>query len=69
MSKILRQVLLPALVLCVLLAGLNAQTITTGDVTGVVTDSSGAIVPGATVTIKNAATGDVRTTISDSNGN
>ncbi len=51
-----------------LIAGIQAQTITTGDVTGTVTDSSGAIVPGATVTLKNAATGDIRTAVSGADG-
>jgi hypothetical protein len=46
----------------------NAQTISTGDVTGEVRDTSGAIVPSATVTLKNGATGDIRTTRSNNAG-
>jgi hypothetical protein len=38
-----------------------SQTFTTGDVVGVVTDTSGAVVPGATITIRSAATNEVRT--------
>jgi succinyl-CoA synthetase alpha subunit len=34
-----------------------SQTITSGDVTGTVSDSSGGVVPNATVTIQSAATG------------
>ncbi len=37
------------------------QTITTGDITGMVTDSSGAIVPNATVTVKSIDTNETRT--------
>ena len=51
-----------ALVLGVLLGGAlqaNAQ-LTAGTVMGTVTDPSGAAVPGATITIKNVATGAVR---------
>ncbi len=39
----------------------SSQTITTADAVGVVSDSSGAIVPGAKVTLKSLETGDVRT--------
>jgi hypothetical protein len=40
----------------------------TGTVTGTVADSSGAVIPGATVTLTNEASKDVRTTVSDSAG-
>lgn len=40
----------------------------TGTITGVVTDPTGAIVPGATVAAKNPATGTVRTAKTDTNG-
>lgn len=45
-----------------------AQTASTGGITGVVTDPSGAVVPGAGVIVKNDATGEERTTTSDSAG-
>ncbi|MGA3212868.1 MAG: carboxypeptidase regulatory-like domain-containing protein, partial [Terriglobales bacterium] len=47
---------------------LFGQSGTTGDVTGVVTDSSGAVIPGATVTIKSAATGESHTATTNSSG-
>jgi len=40
----------------------------TADIVGVVTDSSGAVVPGATVTVKNLATNDERTTVTQAAG-
>jgi len=48
-----------ALVLCVVLAALPAaaQTAGEGSLQGTVTDSTGAVIPGATVTITNKATG------------
>jgi hypothetical protein len=45
-----------------------SQTFTTGDVVGVVTDTTGAVVPNATVTIKFAATNETRTTNSSDQG-
>lgn len=45
-----------------------AQTLTTGDVGGVIKDTTGAVVPNATVTLKSAATGEVRTVVTGSSG-
>lgn len=45
-----------------------AQTAST-QILGLVTDSTGAIVPGATVTAKRVATGDVRSTVTNETGN
>jgi hypothetical protein len=45
-----------------------AQTSTTGDLAGMVTDSSGAVVPNAPVTIKDVNTGEGRTVQSNANG-
>jgi len=47
---------------------LHAQTTTLGTVNGVVTDPSNAVVPDATVTIKDTATGQTRTTTTNSAG-
>ena len=44
------------------------QTITTGDVVGVVSDTSGAVVPGANVTLKSLDTGETRTETSNAQG-
>ncbi len=53
-------------VLCAPLA--FSQTITTGDVTGTVTDSTGAIVPNASVTLRFVDTNDTRTAPSNQSG-
>jgi len=45
-----------------------AQTAST-QILGLVTDSTGAVLPGATVTAKRMETGDVRTTASNETGN
>jgi len=44
------------------------QTITTGDVVGVVTDTSGAVVPGAKITLKSVDSGETRTETSGAQG-
>ncbi len=49
-------------------APLMAQSSTTGGLTGTVTDPSGAIIAGATVTIANLGTGQTRTVTTDANG-
>jgi hypothetical protein len=46
----------------------QAQTITSATVTGNVTDPTGAVIAGATVTIKNAASGAVQNQVTDSSG-
>src|SRR5947209_6352026 len=57
------------LALCLLLCGLgaNAQTIV-GRISGTIKDASGAVVPGSTVTVTNAATNLVRTATTDADG-
>src|SRR5690242_5788637 len=61
-------------ILCVLLvAALMAlqaagQSIVTGDAVGTVTDPSGAVIPGATVTLTNVGTNAVQATTTESNG-
>jgi len=56
-----------AIVLCVLPHPLAAQAVS-GTILGVVRDSSGAVIPGATVTITNTGTGLVRTVVTDPQG-
>jgi hypothetical protein len=46
----------------------SAQTAVTGGVNGVVSDSTGAIVPGAKVTIVETATGDTRVLTTNADG-
>ncbi len=61
--------MLAVLVIALLIApSLMAQSLVSGDLTGTVTDPSGAVVPNATVTLKNSATGASRTTTSTSSG-
>src|ERR1700722_20466834 len=55
----------------IFLAGLTVSAtaqLTTADVLGTVTDSTGAVVPGATATIKNLGTGITATTKSNETG-
>lgn len=46
----------------------SAQSITSGDVTGTVTDPSGAALPNAAVTLTNTATGTAQQATTDSHG-
>jgi len=66
----MRRLIVPTLLL-LLLTGLavpaRAQRIT-ASIRGTVTDSSGAIVPGATVTVRNESTGFSRTTVTNGSG-
>jgi hypothetical protein len=50
------------------IAGLQAQSITSGDVTGAVKDPSGAAMPNATVTLKNIGTGVTQTQTTSGQG-
>src|SRR5712692_8357823 len=61
---------LPALLIGVFFGALvvSAQ-VTTGTISGVVQDSSGAVISGATVTVRNQDTGTARTVTSDEGGN
>ena len=52
----------------VIALGLVAQTVST-EILGLVTDSSGAVIPAATVKITRLATGEVRTTATNGSGN
>ena len=57
-----------AVTLGLLLAGPVRAQITTADLVGRVTDNSGGVLPGVTVTATNDGTGDVRTTTTGSGG-
>ena len=67
-----RSSILKILALLVIALGISpwlmAQSLVSGDLTGTVTDPSGAVVPNATVTIKSDATGETRTASTNSNG-
>ena len=59
------------IVFCLLLGGsmiARAQRASTGDIRGTVTDSSGAVVPGATVTVVNVATGEKKVFTANKDG-
>ncbi len=61
--------LLALLVVAAVMApSMMAQSLVTGDLAGTVTDPSGAVVSGASVTAKNTGTGASRTTTTNSNG-
>src|SRR5260370_25002534 len=53
--------------LLLLIAGLGAQT-TTGEITGTVTDSTGAVVPGATITVTDLTTNTRRSVQTNASG-
>jgi type 1 fimbria pilin len=57
----------PLFVIALIAASAFAQSGTTG-ITGTVVDQAGSVVPGATVTISNPATGLTRTTTTNTNG-
>jgi len=57
------------LVLIVLLFGISALAQSTATLKGTVTDQKGAVVPGATVTVRNQATDVERTSQTDTDGN
>ena len=48
--------------------GAFAQSVTAGDINGTLTDSTGAIIPNATITVTNTATGQVKTATSGTAG-
>src|SRR5580704_15383870 len=56
------------LFLCIFMAGRAFGQLITADILGTVTDSAGAVVPNAKVTIVNTATGDVRTSQTTGSG-
>lgn len=68
---IARQVLSPfltAIIVAFLTIGAAGQSLVSGDVTGIVSDPSGAVIPKATVILKNAGTGQSQTTATNESG-
>ena len=57
-----------SMLLLALVPAVFGQTITTGDVAGITRDTSGAVVPNATITLKSTDTGDVRTMVTGPSG-
>ena len=68
MTRVLRVLCILALTLLVTTAAARAQ-LATAELNGRVTDSSGAVLPGVTVTATQTATGLVRTVVTDGEGN
>src|SRR5579872_3885150 len=66
-SRSAHTVSLWAILLCLISASLWAQNVT-GNLTGTVADASGAVIPGATVVMKNQSSGDERRTVSNNDG-
>jgi len=67
-KRLITWILSLLVVAAVMVPSLMAQSTISGDLTGTVTDPSGAVVSGATVTLKSDASGQTRTTTSGSNG-
>jgi carboxypeptidase family protein len=57
-----------AVLLILLLATIASAQVTTGDIVGRVTDESGAVLPGATITVDNVGTHEIRTTVTSATG-
>ena len=68
LSTRLCRALLAVMAVALLLPGAVYAQFDTSTVLGTVTDSSGAVVPGATVTLKNTATGITATAVTDADG-
>ena len=58
----------PLLVTCILTAAAAHAQLTTSDILGTVTDATGAVVPNATVIVKNLGTNETRTAHTDNGG-
>ena len=67
MVRVVRDFCILATILLLVAVPARAQ-LATAELNGRVTDESGAVLPGATVTVTQTATGLVRTVVTDSNG-
>ena len=66
--RLLTGTLVLLVIACLIAPSLMAQSLVSGDITGTVTDPTGAVIAGATVTAKNIGTGQTLTTTSNANG-
>jgi hypothetical protein len=66
--KLLRLVVVGIYACLLLFPGAAGADITRFDLSGIVTDGTGGVLPGVTVTLKNADTGFIRTTVTDVEG-
>ena len=67
-KRLITGILAVLVIAAVMAPSMMAQSTISGDLTGTVTDPSGAVVSAATVTLKSDATGQTRTTTTSSNG-
>jgi hypothetical protein len=67
-KRLITGILAVLVIAAVMAPSLMAQSLVSGDVTGTVTDPSGAVVSGATVTLKSDANGSTRNSTTGSNG-
>jgi Carboxypeptidase regulatory-like domain/TonB-dependent Receptor Plug Domain len=67
-KKLLKAAMLSILCLLLLASTSPAQTIVTGGFSGTITDPTGAVVPGVSLTLTSSNTGDVFTTVSSATG-
>lgn len=67
-KRIFRSVCILAAILAIAAPFTFSQSITTADAVGVITDSTGAVVPGATVTLKSTESGETRTITANDQG-
>ena len=67
-KRLITGILAVLVIAAVMAPSLMAQSLVSGDLTGTVTDPSGAVVSGATVTLKSDATGATRTATTSANG-
>ena len=66
-----RQILFPILtasIVTFLTIGAAGQSLVSGDVTGIISDPSGAVIPKAPVTLRNNGTGQTQTTETNQTG-
>src|SRR5712691_3500142 len=69
MKTNLRLVVIAAVALLACGTAFSQSQISAGDIKGTVTDSTGAVLPGASVTVTNIETGVERSLVTDSTGN